>query len=83
MKKNTALQELIEYCNKCEKASSDKMMQLAMRGISKKATELLSKEREDIEGSYEDGKSDGINRYVQTLAKDGTDYFNNTFNQLP
>lgn len=55
---NTPLQDLIEYCNKCEKASSDRMMKFAMRGIIQKATELLpnettrEQELEDIKARF-------------------------------
>jgi len=83
MSKKTALTELVEWLNKQEsKAGDDFTYRCIQRSITK-ATELLSKEREDIENSYVEGCNEGLAFNGGRLIITAKDYFNNTFNQLP
>ncbi len=74
MKEQTAMQELISYL----KTDNDPPIEL--RVAIKKATELLTKEREQIEQAYDAGVR--TNYGIQTADfKHGKKYFSTTYKQ--
>ena len=96
MAQNTALMELIEIIKEMKNNSlqsykssdvqSSEKLQAMYEGINMsygiaimKATELLPKERNDIENSFNSGKGNVFGKTC-FLIKDGTEYFDKTFN---
>ena len=80
MAQNTALQTLIERLKQFEEITVNPYM---VRGINlaiKEATELLPKERQDIQEAFDKGKGNVFGKTC-FLIKDGTEYFDKTFTQ--
>jgi len=90
MKKNTALMELIEWLqngrreNKSQPATRETVAEdMVLEIIISHATSLLSKEREDIENAYSSGKYHEANGSLSEIEMKPSEYFNDTFSQLP
>ena len=80
MKEQTAMQDLISYL----KTDNDPPIEL--RVAIKKATQLLTKEREQIVEAWQDGYANGCsvggNDYTTETENDtGTHYFTTTYKQ--
>lgn len=79
-KQNTAMQELIDWSqNDLEIYNEDTDEALRIfKAIKDKATELLEKEKEQIEEAFIDGKCEGMH----SKSKSSEEYFNEKFNEL-
>lgn len=78
--KKTAIQELIEILDKriedCNALGGLALERWAFIQAKRKATELLEKEREQIEESFDYGVNVGLRG---GLSKDAEQYFNETY----
>ena len=79
MAENTALQTLIEQLR--DRQSISTLIGAAVIEIViREATELLPKERQDIQEAFDKGKGNVFGKTC-FLIKDGTEYFDKTFTQ--